>query len=474
MLVAIYVRYSSKNQKELSVEGQIRECKEYCKRNSFIVTKVYVDRAQTGKNELREEFQLMMADAYNGRFDAIVVYKLSRFFRNRTEAAIHRKELKTNGVDLYSVTEQIPTGRGGIYYEAILEAEAEAYSVGLAEDTMRGMYDAAHKCQVTGPLPLGYKALANKKISIEAAGAEIVRQIFDMYEKENSADDICAVLNNQGIKTKSGHKFRKTSIYSILRNEKYKGYYKYKGELIDKHGCPTIIEPERFDRVQELLKLKKGNTNEGQVAEYMLSGKIFCGICGKPMMPDTTTKQNGARYHYYCCSGRRKGYECKLPRMPKDVLEKKVYNKILKILTDENIEVITEEKTKMRASKREHDTNINRLQKQIERLDERIYNILEAISQGVSTKSTMELLEKAEEAKQAFNIELEGELYKYSSYPTKGEMKTFLKKACRGKQKGHEHMRRLFETVLGKVYLLEKNEEENCGFLMVLNAINNE
>ena len=104
----IYAGYSSNNQTEQSIEGQIRVCREFAQRNGIIIVGTYIDRATTGTNDNREQFQKMLKGSDKKSFDYVLVYKLDRFSRNKYEMAIHRKHLKDNGVKILSAMENIP------------------------------------------------------------------------------------------------------------------------------------------------------------------------------------------------------------------------------------------------------------------------------------------------------------------------------------------------------------------------------
>ena len=80
--VAIYARYSSSKQREQSIEGQIRVCRAFCMTKDWDVVKVYIDRARSGRNDNRPEFQKMLQDAQQEIFDIVLVYQLDRFARN--------------------------------------------------------------------------------------------------------------------------------------------------------------------------------------------------------------------------------------------------------------------------------------------------------------------------------------------------------------------------------------------------------
>ena len=121
MKAIIYARYSSDNQREESIEGQIRECMEFAERNGITVFGTYIDRALSAKTDNRPEFQRMIKDSYRMLFDTVLVWKLDRFARNRYDSAYYKNILKKNGVKVISAMESISEGSEGILLESVLE-----------------------------------------------------------------------------------------------------------------------------------------------------------------------------------------------------------------------------------------------------------------------------------------------------------------------------------------------------------------
>ena len=156
MKAVIYARYSSDNQREESIEGQIRKCTAYAEKNGITVLKHYIDRAYSAKTDDRPEFQHMIKDSEKGLFALILVWKLDRFARNRYDSARYKNQLKKNGVKVVSATELISDKSEGVLLESILEGMAEYYSADLAEKVSRGLTENALKCKHNGgPAPLG-------------------------------------------------------------------------------------------------------------------------------------------------------------------------------------------------------------------------------------------------------------------------------------------------------------------------------
>ena len=158
MKAVIYARYSSDNQREESIEGQIRECTEYAVRNDITILSSYIDRALSARTADRPEFQRMIADSEKGLFDVVLVWKLDRFSRDRYDSAHYKHILKKNNVRVISARENISEGPEGIILESMLEGYAEYYSAELSEKIQRGQKENALKCRSNGGnVPLGYK-----------------------------------------------------------------------------------------------------------------------------------------------------------------------------------------------------------------------------------------------------------------------------------------------------------------------------
>jgi len=112
----IYARYSSDNQTEQSIEGQLRVCEEYARTHDILILDRYIDRAMTETNDMRPDFRRMLADSKRREWDYVLVYKLDRFSRDKYDMAIHKKELRDNGVKVVSATELIPDQDRGLSF----------------------------------------------------------------------------------------------------------------------------------------------------------------------------------------------------------------------------------------------------------------------------------------------------------------------------------------------------------------------
>jgi len=138
----IYARYSSDNQREESIEGQLRECIAFAERSGFTVLQHCIDRAYSAKTDNRPEFQRMINDSQKKLFDVVIVWKLDRFARNIYDSARYKNQLKKNGIKVLSATESISEGSEGIILEFTFNYKSDTKEVTLKEievsDTLTG------------------------------------------------------------------------------------------------------------------------------------------------------------------------------------------------------------------------------------------------------------------------------------------------------------------------------------------------
>ena len=298
----IYARYSCDAQTEQSIEDQLRVCEDYAKMHDILILDTYIDRAMSGTNDMRPDFQRMIRDSAKRQWSYVLVYKLDRFSRNRYEATIHKNTLKNNGVKVVSAMENIPDSPEGIILESLLEGMNQYYSAELAQKVRRGMRETRLKGNYQGgALPYGYVA-ADRKVVIDEEKAEIVRFMFDQYTKGVTVKEIIATLTAHGILYK-GRQFPMNTVYGILRNEKYSGTYMHGDEVVDKI-YPPIVDPEIFAKVRAKVSCNKIGKHSNAVV-YLLRQKMKCGYCGENMSGECGTSKQGVRTYYYKCHGRK-------------------------------------------------------------------------------------------------------------------------------------------------------------------------
>ena len=240
--VCAYIRVSTDKQEELSPESQIRLIKDYAEQHNMLLTRIYQeDKGISGKKaDKRPAFQEMIATCKEKShpYDAILLWKFSRFARNIDESTYYKSVLRKKcNVDVISISEPITEGMYGRLIEMVIEWSDEFYLYNLSGEVMRGMTQKALKGGYNSNVPIGYiKERGRDKIpQIEPKGAEIVRKIFNMYTEQNiPMGDIAARLNQSGYRTARGSLFETRVVGYILENPFYIG--KIRWNFFDKQS----------------------------------------------------------------------------------------------------------------------------------------------------------------------------------------------------------------------------------------------
>ena len=392
----IYARYSSDNQTEQSIEGQLRVCQEYAQRNDILIVNTYIDRAMTGTNDNRPDFQQMLRDSSKKEWNYVLVYKLDRFSRNKYEATIHKHTLHQNGIKVLSAMENIPDTPEGIILEALLEGMNQYYSVELAQKVRRGMLESRLKGNFTGGIvPYGYR-VENKKILIDETKAPVVQYMFKQYSLGIPASEISKNLTIQGAVYK-GKPFKKTTIYRILKNERYTGIYKL-GDKVFTNLFPQIIDAETFNKVQ--VKNKENQYGSYSVKTvYLFRNKLKCGYCGMPISADSARTRNKTKLNYYKCLG-IKNYRngCKKETIRQEVLESFLLNAIITELEKPKFQdKMVETLQNIQKNSSSVNTRLNMLLKTQKQTESMLENIMKAVEQGIFNKTTSTRMKELEE-----------------------------------------------------------------------------
>ena len=368
MNAVIYARYSSHNQTEQSIEGQLSAGHKYAQSKGYTVIHEYCDRAKTGTNDNREEFQQMLKDTAKHQFEVIIVWKVDRFGRNREEITFNKYRAKKNGVRVEYVAENISEGPEGVILESVLEGMAEYYSKQLSQNVKRGLLESAKKHKVIGGHMLfGYKISAEKTYELDPETAPVAKDIFESYAQGLSMAELAEKFNAQG------YHFTKNSFPRMLSNEKYKGVYTYKDVIRDPDGMPRIVSDELFERCQERLKINKRRPHkEWDYTDYILTDKLFCGKCGASMVGKSGYGRHGGKYNYYVCSNQIK-HTCDKKPVRRDDIESIVLEHTMRLLKDQSVFDFIVDATW------NYYLETNNLQKEIERIEKNIRDVEIAI-----------------------------------------------------------------------------------------------
>lgn len=452
----VYARYSSHSQGEQSIEGQLAKAHEFAASHGYNIIHEYIDRAQSGRTDNRAEFQQMLKDTAKKNFTVIICWKVDRFGRNREEIAVNKIKCKKNGVRVEYVAENIPNTPEGVILESVMEGLAEYYSLQLSQNIKRGQMMSMEKCQSIGKRPLGYAVDEQKRFIIDPETAPIVRMIFDLYAKGHTAPEVAKILNEKGLRTRSGHLFKTNTILTILRNERYTGVY-IMGDYRVEGGVPQIISRELFDQVKELMaKNRRAPANKWTRADYILTDKLFCGHCGSPMVGECGTSQNGTRYNYYKCTHRKKGGDCTKKPVPKEWLEDFVLNAVTKMLYDDELmEYIAHNTWKFYNDTQEDDSNLKRYQKELRELETGMFNLMAVLKSGVSSPTIVQEIQNMDAQKRELQQSIAEEEALKKTRLTEEQILFFLLKFRDLDISTREGQRKLIQTFVNSIFLYD-------------------
>lgn len=403
MKVVIYARVSSEKQDtDLSISAQLKALRDYAQRNGHQVTREFVDEVESGRTTARPAFREMVSLARRPQkaFDAILVWKYSRFARSREDSIVYKTMLRKNGVQVISITELLedtPTGR---LLEAMIESLDEFYSANLGEEVTRGMRESASRgFYLASRAPYGYRRVKVRdgdkerpRLEIEPSQAKIVASIFNGIIQGKGLKEIVKELNCSGVGSPGGRSWGKTTIHKIVNNDAYTGTLvwgrtsKRDLKLIRvENAWPAIIDRETFDKVQAQLRERApAQLNPRQLASrYLLSGLAKCGYCGKALIGQ---QAKGGQFNYYVCGTllKRGAGSCQARYLNSHKFEELVIDKIKEhILTEENlrelVRLVNEEMDGIAANYQEE---LGIISDEIAGINSRLERLYEALETG--------------------------------------------------------------------------------------------
>ncbi|MBE6949694.1 MAG: recombinase family protein [Ruminococcaceae bacterium] len=303
-LAAVYIRVSTDDQAEYSPDSQLRELKAWAAGHGYIISPEYIftDVGASGrKAKKRSEFMRMITAAKSKPkpFDAILVWKFSRFARNQEESIVYKSLLRKEcGIDVISITEETQDNIFGSLIERIIEWMDEFYSIRLGEEVTTKMTLAAERGVVQTVAPFGYSKKPDEPMVIVPDEAQWVKYIFDRFASGGTMLRIAKDLNDNGVRTHRGNLFENRTIEYILNNPTYKGYvrwtpsgntvgkriYDSPDTITSKGDFEPIISEELFEaaqiRYQEQRRRNKRGAKPEEQRKHWLSGLLYCSNCG--------------------------------------------------------------------------------------------------------------------------------------------------------------------------------------------------
>lgn len=342
-IAAAYIRVSTDDQLEYSPDSQLKIIREYASKNGYILPDEYIFMEEEGRSgrsaSRRTEFQRVVALAKSPEhpFDAILLWKFSRFARNQEEAILYKNRLLKSGVSVISISEPLPEGPFGSLIERIIEWEDEYYSINLAQEVRRGMEEKARRGQLQSTPAYGYRVDKERNLLLPVPEeASCVREIFRRFAAGEGLFPLAKWMNDSGARTHRGNKFENRTIEYILRNPVYIGKLRWTptgrtrrnfdnpDSLIVDAAHEPLIDPETWEAAQEQMRRVKARWKyHGRPAgdrKHWMVGVVRCASCGGTLI--------FAAPHYFKCSNYVRGSCRSTQHVPVEDLEKLLLSKL--------------------------------------------------------------------------------------------------------------------------------------------------
>jgi len=482
MIAAAYARYSSMNQNDESIDAQLKQIYAYAIKNDINIVNEYIDRGRSGSNDEREEFQKMIRESQEKKYDAIIVHKIDRFARNLKDAGHYKSLLEENGIKLISVSEDI-TGASGDLVFGIMASVADWYLKNMkAEISVKSREIAQKGFFMGGNPPYGYdiervkvENLAGKKTrgvyKINENEAKIVRIIYDLAAEGNSPAKIAKHLNDKNIKNRKGNSWNYSTLYDLVHNLKYKGTFvwsrgnhrtthiKRDDAVVVPNAIPAIVTEEIWEKAQKAMS--KRRINKRRKREYLLRDLLVCDECGSIMSPAGGVKNP----QYVCNKIKRQKQNGLNPDHYRGIYANKVENFVLSYLKNElfkNIDIkrVQENINKYYSVKQDNrEAELKKLFEKKEEIQERRQRLIKAIEDGTITmediKEQMAIKNKElNELNNIIKLKSQTQKFEFSEENVERMIETTRKILDDG---SFEEKQKLLKEIINKIIIKEDN-----------------
>ena len=415
--VTFYARVSTHRDEQLnSQENQIQTFTEMIENNkNWTFVDGYIDTIRGESAANRDNFQNMICDAKNNKFDLIICKEISRFSRDILDSISYTRELFQNNVGVYFTSDNLCTiDRDSELRLGIMASIAQQEVARLSERIKFGHKKSIENGVVMGNSRIFGYVKKDGKLVIDEHEAKMVKMIYELYATgDYSLRNISDIIFEKGFKNHSGNRISHTTIKSILQNPKNKGYYcgnkvkvldyrtkkqkflsqeqwiMYKDETGD--IVPAIVSETLWNRCNEMLKSRRvtemiGNYG-GKRFTSPLSGKIICGHCNKTYHHNSYNhSNNNIKWHWICQVKKAKSKDC-----PSFAIKDEEMIEILRsffnvFITDINKYIDKYISLYKEQSSGNSDDTIKNLTKEIEKLENKKDKLLDLYSDDIITK----------------------------------------------------------------------------------------
>ncbi|PFG48305.1 site-specific DNA recombinase [Amycolatopsis sulphurea] len=390
--VGIYVRRSTNDEHQpYSIEAQDTRLGAYVESQpDWRLSQRFHDDA-SGASTDRPGLQRALAAARAGLIDVLLVYRVDRFSRNLSDMVTLLDELDECGVVFRSATEPFDTATAmGRMLVQMLGMFAQFERDTIIDRVINGMERKhANGKWKGGKRPFGYQVdKTTDTLTPDESEAVIVRLIFDLYTRDRlGTRSIAKVLNDRGHRTTTGGRWSGHQVIRALNNRVYLGELSFR-EATKTGTHPAIITTDVWDKAQVILDAR-GESHAHRAAsgsDYVLTGRLRCPKCGKPMIGTRATGRNKT-YRYYTCwnLARYDASKCDAKRLNADAVDAAILDALAEFYRtryDLITDAITAEQAHHRAAHADRRAELATVRTQLTTTDQAIDRYLTAFENG--------------------------------------------------------------------------------------------
>jgi site-specific DNA recombinase len=388
--VCIYTRISTDEENQpTSLHSQRERLEAFCTaQEGWRIVAHQEDRA-TGTKLDRPGLQAALGLARDGRVDLLLVYRVDRLSRKVRQLAQLAEELDTYDVTLRSATEPFDTGSAaGRMMLQMLAVFAEFEHATIVDRVTAGIERRAKEGRwYAGRSPFGYLFSDEQRTLVpDPVKAPVVRRIFDLYTRKRLGTiAIARQLRDEDAPAPAagwGH----PAVHWIISNPTYTGRIRWRDRLFDGVHEP-LVDELTFQRAQAILRERGEDLSRrrGNASDFLLSGVVRCGSCGKAYV-GMSAHGNGGRYEYYACSGRQKHgpKACRNERLPRHKLEHAVLQQLAALYRDTDLvaEALAEAEQEAARARPEIEQRLASIGAEIARGEQALERYYEAFERG--------------------------------------------------------------------------------------------
>lgn len=339
-----YVRVSTADQADrgadpegFSIPAQRDACRRKAAGMDAVVRQEYVDRGESARSADRPELQRMLGDIAREPVDFVIVHKIDRLARNRSDDVMITAAIVASGARLVSVSENIDETPSGVLLHGIMSSIAEFYSRNLATEVIKGTQQKVLAGGTHHVAPIGYRnvrrvvdAREERVVELDPERSSLVSWAFEAYATGQwSLKSLAAELEVRGLTFRATPKrperpVTASKLHHLLRNRYYLGVVRYKGVEHDGRH-PRLVTAATFEQVQLVLESHRRSGERAYRRDHYLVGSLRCNRCRERLLYGVSTGRNREEYGYFFCAGRHSGRgPCSLRYLPEQLVEEAV------------------------------------------------------------------------------------------------------------------------------------------------------